>query len=175
MKPRLTATVLLLSSFTFNPDLLKQLQVLLTRLSEVLAAQVQLQPRTTIIYRSAPSPSAMSRVTLDIATSSARPEAPGQKPKISGVTPGRGGLGTIITIRGSGFTKTGNVVFASYGTLPDLPSPDSETITLRVEPPGLPPNLGALKTATFPELRYRFYIQNVNGATLVPGEFVLDL
>lgn len=164
MKPRLTASLLLLSSFTFSPDLLKQLQILLARLSEILAAQT----RTTIIYRSeSPDSSpAISRFNLDMAVSA---------PTISDVTPARGPLGTVITIRGRGFTKTGNAVYASYDTFPDLPSPDGEIITLKVEPPGLPSNLGALKTATFPELRYRFYIRNGNGETRTPGEFILDL
>lgn len=164
MKQKLAASFLIFSAVTFNRDLLQQLQVLLARLSEVLTAQT----RTTIIYRSKGpgSPPAISRLNLDMAVSA---------PTISGITPARGPVGTAIVIRGSGFTPTGNAVHASYGTLPDLPSPDGEIITLKVEPPGLPPNLGALKTATFPELRYRFYIRNANGATKTPGEFVLDL
>lgn len=166
MKQKLTASFLIFSAVTFNRDLLQQLQVLLARLNEILTAQTQ--PRTTIIYRSVlvPEKSVIAATSTQTAVS---------LPEISGITPARGPVGTTIVIRGSGFTPTGNAVHTSYGTLPDLPSPDSETITLKVEPPGLPPNLGALKTVTFPELRYRFYIRNANGATKTPGEFVLDL
>ncbi|MBI2100634.1 MAG: hypothetical protein HYT47_01275 [Candidatus Vogelbacteria bacterium] len=173
MNKKLAASILLWSALIINPELLRQLQVLLTRLSEVLAAQ----NRPTIIY---PVRNEVSNGVYRPAPekSVATPISPltiyGQ-PEISGITPSHGGVGTIITIRGSGFTPTGNNVYASYSTLPDLSSPDGQTITLRVEPPGLPANLGAIKTETFPELRYRFYIRNANGATKTPGEFVLDL
>ncbi len=144
-----------------NPELLRQLQTLLARLTEMLVAQ---QTRTTL---ATPPPvnQPLSRIVLDI----------GREPEILSITPPRGALGTTVTIRGRGFTATGNTVYASYGTFPDRPSLDGETITLKIEPPGLPPNLGSLKTANFPELRYRFYIRNTNGETKTPGEFVLDL
>ena len=144
------ATVFLAAAVAWPSDLLRQLQILLTQLVKQLQAQKIEAPLL-------PPPIAISA------------------PEILSVTPARGPLGTTITIRGRGFTLTGNNIYASYGTLPDLSSPDGETLILRVEPPGLPSNLGALKTATFPELRYRFYLRNANGATLLPGEFVLDL
>ncbi|MBI2097828.1 MAG: IPT/TIG domain-containing protein [Candidatus Vogelbacteria bacterium] len=162
MKKKLAASVFLWSALAINPELLRQLQVLLARLSEILTVQT----RPAIIYRSAPEKS--------VAAPTSTPTVHRQ-PEISGVTPSRGVVGTTITIRGSGFTPTGNNVYASYGAVVDLPSPDGQTITLTVEPPGLPANLGAIKTETFPELRYRFYIRNGNGETKTPGEFTLDL
>ena len=167
MKNKLAASFLVFSAVTFNRDLFQQLQVLLARLSEVLTAQ----SRPTIIYRRTPvSPPVMSRATLDITL-----DITVSPPEISGITPARGPAGTTVVIRGARFTPTGNDVYASYGVVPDLPSPDGKTITLKVEPQGLPANLGALKTATFPELRYRFYIRNANGTTKTPGEFAMDL
>ncbi|MBI4136418.1 MAG: IPT/TIG domain-containing protein [Candidatus Vogelbacteria bacterium] len=154
MKQKLIAAAILAAAVVWPPDLLRRLQVLLAQLVKQLQVQMQAQK----VQAPIPIPPVVVSV-----------------PEILSVTPARGPLGTTITIRGSGFTKTGNTVFASYGTLSDLSSSDGETITLRVEPPGLPPNLGALKTATFPELRYRFYLRNANGATKTPGEFVLDL
>ena len=150
MKPKLVIVTFLASAIALSPDLLRQLQTLLLQLVKQLHAQKG--------QISIPGPAVIVSV-----------------PQISTITPARGPIGTTVTIRGSGFTKTGNTVHASYGILPDLQSSDGETIIVRVEPPGLPSNLYALKTASFPELRYRFYIRNANGATKIPGEFVLDL
>jgi len=162
MKPQLAISLILFSAMAISPDLLWRLKSLLAQLTQILTAQqAQLKPLAPI----SSSPKPMSRVTLDI----------GFVPEILSITPSHGPLGTTITIRGRGFTKTGNIIYASYGTFPDRPSPDNETITLQVIPPGLPPNLGSLKTAGFPELRYRFYLRNANGETAAPGEFVLDL
>ena len=156
MKQKLAASVLMLSVVTLNRDLLQQLQVLLARLIEQLKAQsIQIQPRPASMITSTPATILLPEILL--------------------ITPSRGPVGTTITIRGRGFTPTGNTIYASYGVLPDLPSADGRTIILRVEPPGLPPNLGTVKTPDFPELRYRFYVKNVNGATIAPGEFGLDL
>jgi len=94
---------------------------------------------------------------------------------ITRIEPSHGPSGTEVAIHGHGFTSRGNDVHTNFGLFTNLPSPDGETIRLRVEPPGLPPNLGTLKTADFPELRFRFHVENENGATIIPGEFVLDL
>lgn len=146
MKLTLTATLLLL-------------QVLLGRLSVTLHHQ----PHSAIVRH----PAATTTVVYS------PPEV--VRPEITSITPSHGPTGTLITVKGRGFATTSNTVYTSYDVLEGLPSPDGETLTLKVEPPGLPPNLGALKTADFPELRFRFYVKNQNGTTLAPGEFVLDL
>ena len=138
--------------------LLLSLQLLLAQLSAKLPAQPK-----AVIGRSPPTPSApmINRPIVE--------------PEILTVTPSHGPVGTLITIKGRGFEQTANAVYASYATLLDQPSSDGETITLKVEPPGLPPNLRAIKTAEFPNLHFRFYIKNQNGVTSAPGEFTLDL
>jgi len=147
-----------------SPDLLWRLKILLLQLTELLLAQQA--PQVTPAQMIPPPP--LSRLNLDMNKVATIPE-------ILEISPARGSVGTTITIRGHGFTKTGNDVYASYGTFTNLSSADGETITLRVAPPDLPANLGAVKTATFPILRYRFYIRNANGETKIPGEFILDL
>ena len=155
-----------------SPDLLWQLKILLLQLTQILTMQTApaepSQAPPAVVVPAAPAP--LSRTHLDngIPLTVITPE-------ILSISPTHGGIGTTITIRGRGFTKTGNDVYASFGTFTDLLSADGETITLRVLPPGLPVNLGTVKTASFPILRYRFYIRNANGETRIPGEFMLDL
>ena len=100
------------------------------------------------------------------------PPAPSrvEGPVISSVSPDRGPVGTTIVIRGRGFTVQDNTVYTGYGPL-NLSSPDGATLTFVFSPPGVPPNLGQVKTADFPELIFGIYVVNQNGQTLEPGKF----
>lgn len=97
-------------------------------------------------------------------------------PTISSVTPASGPVGTTIVIHGANFTPTGNTVYASFATFSNLSSPDGQTLTLNVSSPNLnfPSNFASLKTVSFPNLVFRFYVKNANGQTLVPGQFKLE-
>ncbi len=159
MKSKLAIPLIFLASVSVNPELLKQLQALLAQL---VAQVAKLQAEQVKTGSSAVATTSALKIKI-------------VKPEITSLEPKHGPVGTLVTIRGRGFTPTGNRVYTSYGLLPDLPSADGETVTFEVRPTGIPSNLGAIKTATFPELRYRFYIKNNNGQTSVPATFVLDL
>jgi hypothetical protein len=63
------------------------------------------------------------------------PTAP-TAPAITAIAPAAGPVGTTVTIEGSGFSPTGNIVKFGVGYLTDLTSPDGRTLTFAV-PEGL--------------------------------------
>jgi hypothetical protein len=63
------------------------------------------------------------------------PTAP-TAPAVTAIAPSAGPVGTTVTIEGSGFSPTGNIVKFGAGYLTDLTSPDGRTLTFAV-PEGL--------------------------------------
>jgi hypothetical protein len=53
-------------------------------------------------------------------------------PTITAIAPSAGPVGTTVTIEGSGFSATGNIVKFGVGYLSDLTSPDGRTLLFAV-------------------------------------------
>lgn len=93
-------------------------------------------------------------------------------PRISHITPSEGPHGTEITIHGSGFTRSGNQIRASYAIIKDVPSPDGTTLTFKVTPQfgdlvleeGEDLGLGH-------EIEFYFFVVNENGVSTQPTTF----
>ena len=82
---------------------------------------------------------------------------------ITSVYPTSGTDGTEVTLRGSGFTRTGNTVHAGYTILKDVPSTNN-TITFIVHHP-FPKNFSfpAQVQEQVPDFQYGFIVENANG------------
>jgi len=100
------------------------------------------------------------------------PEETSSPPVISAVSPSSGTFGMMVEISGNGFSKTDNTIYTGYGKT-KATSPDGQTLSLTINPP-FPRELGRLKTASFPEIRLRIYVENENGRTEIPGGFVFN-
>ncbi len=57
------------------------------------------------------------------------------RPKIDSITPQKGGVGTKVTIYGSGFSATGNNVVSALEVFRDIPSPDGRTLEITIKGP----------------------------------------
>ncbi|OHA81426.1 MAG: hypothetical protein A2675_00100 [Candidatus Yonathbacteria bacterium RIFCSPHIGHO2_01_FULL_51_10] len=97
------------------------------------------------------------------------PDVP--EPTISSVSPTSGRNNTSVTITGTGFTPTGNVLRTSQKIYEDVVSPDGKTITFTITfPLDTPPGI----TRAPIELPYWFYVINTHGVS-GPGHFTLEL
>lgn len=93
------------------------------------------------------------------------------EPTISSVSPSSGRSGTTVTITGTGFTATGNVLRTSQKIYEDVPSPDGKTLIVTITfPLDVPPGV----TRAPIELPYWFYVVNAHGVS-GPGHFTLEL
>lgn len=68
----------------------------------------------------------------------------GVTPVIEKISPTAGKTGTVVTIIGSGFKPTGNVIYTGYNVIENATSSDGKTLTFTMLPPGL--SGGALLT-----------------------------
>jgi len=57
------------------------------------------------------------------------------RPKIDSIAPQKGGVGTKVTIYGSGFSATGNDVVSALEVFHDIPSPDGRTLEITIKGP----------------------------------------
>jgi hypothetical protein len=96
-------------------------------------------------------------------------------PTITSVSPTSGKYGTMVTITGTGFTKTGNDIMGALN-ITDIPSSDGRTLTFAVTP--LPEIFGSTSTAnwtntTFTTWLMHFIVVNANGlsSATAPGTF----
>jgi peptidoglycan hydrolase-like protein with peptidoglycan-binding domain len=135
---------------------------------------------------------AITRTKLNIITSAPPPTPPNtplstssaekEEPQIFSFSPTSGPVGTKVTLRGKGFTKTGNTVFTGYTTLQNVPSPDGATITFELPmphllfqglAPGAPQPTLTPKTKKIHPIQYWFYVKNENGVNHNPQDAFL--
>lgn len=91
------------------------------------------------------------------------------EPTITSVSPSSGGNNTTITITGTGFTPTGNILRTSQKIYEDIPSQDGKTLTVTITfPLDIPPGV----TREPIEIPYWFYVINTHGLS-GPGHFTL--
>ncbi len=111
------------------------------------------------------------------------PEGPilrlGEKVSITSLEPSSGGAGTLVIIRGTGFTPTANRIYTGTKVINNAASSDGKTLAFVAErlvfakDPGITlseasttdiiNNFKLYKTADFPEVKYPIYITNDNG------------
>jgi hypothetical protein len=107
-----------------------------------------------------------------VALAAAGARAQNTAPTISSLAPAQGPVRVLITIRGSGFTSTGNDVhFGKLGGTPNLPSVDGKTVAY-VIPWSLNPCTFRPANKPCPQFRpvvkpgnYEIYIVNANGTS----------
>ena len=57
--------------------------------------------------------------------------------RLQSISPATTTYGGTLTITGSGFTSTGNIVVTTYQTFADVPSSDGKTLTMTLAPESL--------------------------------------
>jgi peptidoglycan hydrolase-like protein with peptidoglycan-binding domain len=107
-------------------------------------------------------------------------EEEASRPVVESVSPAEGLYGTEVTINGSGFTKEGNDIHASYGIIEDLPSPDGKTITFQVMPePDIEHadqlQVGEDISEIDQSIPFWFRVVNDNGTSRGSAKFILNL
>lgn len=98
------------------------------------------------------------------------------KPVILSVTPKKGSLDTEITITGINFTKTGNDVHTSEGTILGIPSEDGTTLKFKPTVDLDNEELSELKQQTSIAINWSiwFYVVNDNGVSEGVNEFIIN-
>lgn len=86
----------------------------------------------------------------------------GDIPTITSVSPNDGVFGDEVTIRGTGFTRTGNDIYTANGVIRNVSSPDGETLTFRFEPEDVEAEAGAGAPSGVNE-EQSFVVVNENG------------
>ncbi len=97
-------------------------------------------------------------------------------PRISSITPRRGGAGTAVTITGSGFLPTGNVVVTMMEEFDDVPSTNGTTLRVIFKGPpfvhGADPAVLNFYNQLQAEMEYQVGVRNKNGrSNFVPFIF----
>ncbi len=87
-------------------------------------------------------------------------------PKITGISPEKGGVGTKVTIYGSGFSAMGNSVVSALEVFHDIPSADGRTLEITIKGPF--PREFLEKNKAFyekhkPEMEYTIGVKNDQG------------
>lgn len=90
----------------------------------------------------------------------------GATPKILRISPEKGGVGTKVTIYGSGFSATGNDVVSALEVFHDIPSADGRTLEITIKGPF--PEEFLKKNEAFyekykPEMEYTIGVKNDHG------------
>ncbi len=99
------------------------------------------------------------------------------EPKIGGIMPEQALLGSNVVVRGSGFTKTGNMVRTSAEVLENIPSPDGTTLSFRVGGKtfeDMTPEARAMMKKNGKGFPVWVYVVNENGVSK-NGMFTLEL
>lgn len=150
--------------------LIQKLSLLVLLLQQLV---VQLSQQSAVL----PPPVA----TKPIAADPAPVETPKlETPAIIKVEPVKGGVGTRVTISGSGFDRNSNIVYTGIGTIV-VPSPDGETLSFILPRPPFLTDKWLSSTADYRRENYGgainfplgFYVKNKNGVTAEPGLFSL--
>jgi peptidoglycan hydrolase-like protein with peptidoglycan-binding domain len=89
-------------------------------------------------------------------------------PKLSSISPQTVGNGGTITLRGEGFTKTGNTVATKFEAITNVPSTDGQTISFRFSIPlssKVLSGINSLPYEALPSLTVPIsvYVTNING------------
>ncbi len=81
--------------------------------------------------------------------------------------------GGMITIYGSGFTKTGNEVFTTFDTIPEVASPDGHSLTVQIAPEQMKGE-AALGSGAI-SVPDTITVVNDNGYTITPESFSVKI
>lgn len=97
------------------------------------------------------------------------------KPILTSIEPQQGGVGTIVTLRGSGFTPTNNKVSSIFEEFDGIPSLDGTSMQITIQGPFpqmfLSQNKEFYKENNF-EMDYQLVVSNNNGASgFIPFRF----
>lgn len=90
------------------------------------------------------------------------------KPVLTSVSPSRGGVGTVVTLTGTGFLPTGNKVSSVFEEFTNLPSSNGTTLTFTINGP-FPKAFLDMNKAFYEEhnaeMNYDFVVSNSTGAS----------
>lgn len=96
-------------------------------------------------------------------------------PSIASVAPAVAKWGNTVTVRGAGFTPTGNIARTSFGIFSGLSSPDGATISFTIEPAVFKDAvLSAGGKSVGVQFPMDIYIVNANGVS-ASGKFIFEL
>ncbi len=94
-------------------------------------------------------------------------------PEIFSISPSLGADGTLITIRGTGFTATGNQIEFGQNVVAGVPSSDGKTLKVNVASGLEIPTSAEFSETGVAEWPVFIYIANANGRVEEPGLFVI--
>ncbi len=93
-----------------------------------------------------------------------------QAPVITRISPAEGAMGTRITLHGENFAPQGNIVYTTYGMIPNVSSLDGRTLTFVFDPFPTTPELAVAGGST-QRAEIKIQVANENGMTRQPALF----